>query len=188
MEIAIIGWGSLVWDPRDLPREGTWQEGGPRLSIEFSRISCDARLTLVIDKSNGNVVPTMHVLSPRASLDDARDDLKKREGTSDEKIGWVDITRGTSSPDTNPRQTDVHDVIRTWCQEHGYQAAVWTALDSNFKKETEREFSVEAAIAYLSGLPMNVRKKALKYIWNAPEFITTKVREAVKQRFGEQGA
>lgn len=124
MKIAIIGWGSLVWDPGDLPREGTWQEGGPRLPIEFSRISRDARLSIVIDKLNGNVVPTMHVLSPRWLLDDARDDLRKRAKTSDERIGWVDITRGTSSLDTNPRQADVHDVIRTWCQEHGYQATV----------------------------------------------------------------
>ena len=177
-----------MWDPRDLPREGTWQDDGPRLPIEFSRISRDACLTLVIDQVNGEVVTTMHVLSPRTALDDAREDLRKREGTSEEKIGWVDIGAGKSSHKQNPNQVDVHDVVRQWCQKHKYDAAVWTALKSNFKKETERVFSVEAANAYLSGLPKNVQKEALRYIRNAPDCVVTRVREEVKKRFGEQGA
>ena len=82
MTIAIIGWGSLIWDPRDLPREGIWQDDGPELPIEFSRISVDARLTLVIDPADGSPVKTRYVLSPRTSLDDAIEDLRSREGTS----------------------------------------------------------------------------------------------------------
>lgn len=38
-QIAIIGWGSLVWDPRDLPIESPWHDDGPELPIEFARIS-----------------------------------------------------------------------------------------------------------------------------------------------------
>ena len=44
MKIAILGWGSLVWDSRQLPHSGEWHTGGPVLPIEFSRVSKDGRL------------------------------------------------------------------------------------------------------------------------------------------------
>jgi hypothetical protein len=54
LKIVILGWVSLIWDPRGLPREGPWQEGGPIFPIEFSRVSNDCRLTLVIDPVDGS--------------------------------------------------------------------------------------------------------------------------------------
>ena len=52
MNIAILGWGSLVPDPRGLPIADGWHQAGPVLPIEFSRISKDGQragcLTLVI--------------------------------------------------------------------------------------------------------------------------------------------
>ena len=60
MNIAILGWGSLVPDPRGLPIAGGWHQGGPILPIEFSRISKDGQragcLTLVIDEAHGSEV------------------------------------------------------------------------------------------------------------------------------------
>jgi hypothetical protein len=187
MKIAIIGWGSLIWDPRDLPREGTWQGDGPELQIEFSRISRDARLTLVIDFTHGSPVKTMHVQSPRASLEDARNDLRKREGiTSDKKIGWVDVIHDTDSRRNATGQADVHTTIRNWCGEKGYGGAVWTALESNFEKETGIKFSADAAVSYLKRLPKNVQKEARKYIHNAPDCVVTQVRQKEKEEFGGQ--
>ena len=46
--IVCIGWGSLVWDPRDLPF-GPWHDDGPSLPVEFVRESSNRRITLVID-------------------------------------------------------------------------------------------------------------------------------------------
>jgi len=186
MRIAIIGWGSLVWDPRDLPREGTWQNDGPVLPVEFSRISQDARLTLVVDTEHGTPITTMHVLSPRTSLRDAIGDLSKREQTSVKRIGWVDIIRGADSQGEATEQADVHVKIREWCQGTGYDGAVWTALKSNFKLETGTEFSVGAVLNYLDCLPKNVRKEALRYIYNAPDCVITPVREKVVEQYGER--
>src|SRR5262245_36429307 len=99
MSIVILGWGSLIWDPRELPREGVWEQGGPTLRVEFSRVSRDARLTLVIDESAGAEVVTRFVRSPRTLIVDAIDDLAKREGTGKKHIGFIDLVAGRSSAD-----------------------------------------------------------------------------------------
>jgi hypothetical protein len=48
MQIAVIGWGSLIWCPGSLQIKSRWHSDGPALPIEFARISNDKRLTLVI--------------------------------------------------------------------------------------------------------------------------------------------
>src|SRR5437870_1628490 len=48
MQIAVIGWGSLIWCPGCLRIKSRWHCDGPALPIEFARISGDKRLTLVI--------------------------------------------------------------------------------------------------------------------------------------------
>ena len=69
MKIAILGWGSLIWLPKDLKFDTNsgWKENGPVLPIEFARISKDGRLTLVITP-NGTEVPTLYAVSSFDSL------------------------------------------------------------------------------------------------------------------------
>jgi hypothetical protein len=187
MRIAIIGWGSLIWDPRDLPREGTWQDDGPELKIEFKRISKDARLTLVIDSAAESLVKTKYVLSPRTCLDDAAEDLRSREGTSRKRIGWVNVTDNTTSGDQYGDQIDVHSIITCWCKKKRFDGAVWTALRPNFEKELEKPSTINEALCYLGKLPKNVRAEALRYIENAPDCVQTPFRKAVMKKFIEKG-
>jgi len=62
---------SLLWDPGTLAMDGNFQPAGPQLPIEFSRISGDSRLTLVVDESCGAACATYVTRSARADLNDA---------------------------------------------------------------------------------------------------------------------
>jgi hypothetical protein len=64
MKVLVLAWGSLVWDPGALRLASNWMEGGPVLPIEFSRISDDGRLTLVIDERHGVEEPPFRYLKP----------------------------------------------------------------------------------------------------------------------------
>ena len=58
MKIAVLAWGSLVWDPQDLQVAGKFAPNGPLLPIEFCRVSADGRLTLVVDETFGATCTT----------------------------------------------------------------------------------------------------------------------------------
>lgn len=181
MKIAIIAWGSLVWDPRALQVKSDWNSNGPPLTIEFSRVSKDGRLTLVIDPDKGAEVTTYFSQSSRSDLGDAIADLRDREGTIRKRIGFVEAGNDNSSITEFSDQIDVFQNIKDWCKYSNFDAAVWTALPSQFKDKTNMEFSVENAIAYLAGLPKSVKSNALKYIRDAPKGIITPVKERIEE-------
>jgi hypothetical protein len=169
--IGILGWGSLIWDPRGLPLSGVWHLGGPKLPIEFSRVSSDERLTLAID-SCAATVPTRYAISARADLDDAICDLAIREGTDKRNIGNVEAAAKTD--DT------VKEVIRSWAQKNGFDAVVWTDLKPNFKKKKQQAFSLEAAEKHLRQLSGVCQRNALLYIKKAPQEVVTPLRQHLR--------
>ena len=61
---AILAWGSLIWDPKDLEynKQLGWIYDGPNLPIEFARISKNGRLTLVITE-NGTFNKTFYTFA-----------------------------------------------------------------------------------------------------------------------------
>lgn len=72
MRIAILGWGSLLWDggPEFDKWHGPWEYDGPSLKLEFTRVS-EKRLkalTLVIDAEHGTETSVAWCLSKRAAL------------------------------------------------------------------------------------------------------------------------
>lgn len=181
MKIAILGWGSLVWDPGILRIASGWDTSGPVLPIEFSRISKGNRLTLVIDETNGVAVPTRFAISAFANLDEAIENLREREGSPDTRpIGFSNLFEGTESQVAVQRHPKACQTIKAWAQGKELDGVIWTALGPDFKNG---RFSVGAAIAHLRTLAAAERDVALTYIRNAPAEIRTPVRDKVEEEF-----
>jgi hypothetical protein len=186
MRIAILAWGSLVWDSRELAIAEAFRADGPRLPIEFCRVSGDGRLTLVIEEAFGTACQTYFAESASGDLDAAIENLRLREGMPSAKgVGFVDVGSGKQSDRANSRHPKAVAAIKTWIPAIGFDAAIWTALASNFR-ETDKAgepFSVEAAIRYLESLDAPQRSEALDYIRKAPPKVQTPVRAAVNERW-----
>jgi len=180
MKIAILGWGSLIWDTRVLRIVGDWRAGGPVLPIEFSRISTNGRLTLVIDETNGAAVTTRYARSACDNLDEAIADLREREGRpSMERIGFLNLVANTERDWARQNHPHACDKIKTWAQANTWQAVIWTALTSNFAFKQEESFTTNAAHRYLRGLTGESKTLALEYIHRAPEEVDTPLRRLV---------
>jgi|GEM_PF-173074 len=183
MRIAILGWGSLVWDPRELQVRGRWNDDGPLLPIEFARISSHGRLTLVLHSGVDNV-RTLWAYSGYEDLNPARENLREREGTSLERIGCVSVADNQSHCHTVP---EVCDIIRQWAEEKGLEAVVWTDLSSNFEDKTGMPLNEDNAVAYLRSLGGESLEKAEEYVRRAPSQVKTKIRERIERELGWTG-
>jgi cation transport regulator ChaC len=182
-KIAILGWGSLLWDSRPEfdQRHGAWRLDGPMLKIEFSRISASraGALTLVLDAQHGADTRVAYCLSLRTSLPLAIEDLRTREGTTLSNIAHVRAS-GTGQS----RDSVTQSAIAAWATVQKFDAVVWTDLQSNFRAKTKTQFSVDAATAYLRSLSVEGRRAAFDYIDKAPYFVDTPLRQARKRMTG----
>jgi len=177
MRIAILGWGSLLWEDRpefDKQHEA-WRFDGPSFKVEFSRISSSRQgaLTLVIDNNNGSPTTVAWCLSKRQSVEDAACDLRCREGTT---IANIEVRVSKQHDPSAPQ-----DPIIDWARKRNLDAVIWTALESNFEKKIKKAFSVDAAVAYIKRLDTCGKAEAAEYIWRAPEFVHTCVRDALQR-------
>lgn len=186
MRIAVLAWGSLVWDRRELRLAGPFEPVGPSLPLEFSRVSRDRRLTLVIDEYRG-ILRTTYV-APRSfsDLDEAIDNLQLREGMPDPAgVGFIDSHDRRRSDTAWQRHPRAMATIESWAMHAGYRAVIWTALASNFHEPDGAgvPFSIEAAMAHLAALDGPRLENALRYIRKAPPEIRSALREAVDRRW-----
>lgn len=168
MRIAVLGWGSLIWNPGGLSFVGDWQPNGPVLPIEFSRKSGNGRLTLVIDIVKGKKLPSRFAVSGFTNIAQAVENLRSRERTSTENIGYVDL-RGI----THRSRTTRYRAIKTWAKQNNFDAVIWTDLPPKF---TEKSFTVLRAVEYLKSLGNSDAEVARQYIQYAPEEIMTPLR------------
>ena len=181
MRICILGWGSLIWDTRPEfdDHHGPWKLDGPTVKLEFSRVS-ESRLkalTLVIDPAHGAPCRVAYAESTRRNPDDAICDLRSREGTVLRRIGamFLDGSRLHGGD-----QTTCAD-IRAWTLEKKCDVVVWTDLPANFEEETHKPFTVDAACNHLQGLSAEGKAQAAEYVWRAPDFVVTPLRQRLQQ-------
>ena len=181
--VAILGWGSLLWDLADLaPKvDGPWRMGaGPRLPLEFSRISPKRKgsLVVVIDPDHGAECPTHAIASRRGTVAAAALDLRLRErATGLRHIGSYCARTGRARGSTRETVTRV----AAWTRRTGAKGAVWTDLPRNFEAWTGTPFSVEAGLAYLAGLTGAGAVEARRYIDGAPATTVTPLRRRLSR-------
>ena len=185
MEIAILGWGSLLWEKHaefDKQHE-FWQYDGPSLKLEFSRVSRtrEDALTLVLDLNNGESCQVAYAFSKRNNPDDAICDLRCREGTTLENIGFYFFADESRK---KYREEEVLKDIQNWVLERKIDVVIWTDLASNFleKSKFKKPFSIEAALCHIQNLDNKGKAKAAEYVWRSPEFIDTPLRKALQSK------
>lgn len=182
MRICILGWGSLFWENRPAfdSFHGAWQLDGPTLKLEFSRVSRKTRLgalTLVIDPANGAECRVAYADSTRKDPEDAICDLRNREDTVRNHIGFMflDGSRVQGGDETTRAS------IRAWASEKKIDVVVWTDLPGDFEQKTGKPFTLDAACTHLQGLSPEGKAKAAEYVWRAPDFVVTPLRQRLQQ-------
>lgn len=180
--IACIGWGSLVWDPHNLPMRGQWHGDGPLLPIEFARESGAKagqrgdRITLVICDDTPRV-RTLWTLLDVPDLITARRRLAKREGIG--KRWETDI--GYWNCGTNTGEGRAAEAIAAWAGAQGLAAVVWTNLPCKFDGRDAMP-SGEQVVAFLKGLDDDKRALAEAYVRQAPAQIDTPCRLLIAEQ------
>lgn len=177
IKIAVLGWGSLIWSPRELKISSGWHPDGPFLPVEFARVSQDERLTLVL-YPGAEPVQVLWALSACSSLEEAVANLADREGTLRKRIGYYSLFDGLYRCDAAP---EALENIQSWADSRSFDAVIWTNLPANFVTKTKMPFSPENAVTYLQALKSDSLKKAKNYIIKAPKQVSTPVRRHVEE-------
>ncbi len=177
MRIAVVGWGSLIWDAGVLRIEnGEWHVGGPPLPIELSRVSKRrGYLTYVIDERHSRPVPTRFAISKSSTLEDAVANLACREGCPAHCIGFVEAGRATPYRSRTAQWRAIHE----WLGNapgllHG---AIWTDLEPRF----DGPFTLEGAVEFWRGMSADVESAARRYAELAPSEVDTDLRRRLRQ-------
>lgn len=183
MKIACIGWGSLIWNPGNLPIQNEWFNDGPLLPIEFTRQSSNGRMTLIIDKE-ATPVRTLWTLMTITKLDQAISALMVREGIK--KEGLVESVLVSYEEQTKKEDSEVDKIkltISKWLKAQDLDAAIWTNL--SFSNGTGKlRPSKQQVVEYLQTLNYETRKIAEEYIRKAPKQIDTEYRREIEMKLG----
>jgi hypothetical protein len=170
--IAVLGWGSLVWDPRTLPIRRRWFADGPLVRVEFLRESGGRRITLVLD-SEVPAVRSLWAIMDTIKLDDARKQLQEREG-----CGRVDDI-GYWQPVGGAVPSSILDLAK-WAECRSIDAVVWTALGAKFHGKDGLRPTADEVIGHLGGLVGTERDEAERYVRRAPPQIDTPYRRRIE--------
>ncbi len=172
--IAVLGWGSLVWDARELPIQREWFKDGPLVQVEFARQSRDKRITLVLEK-NSPAVRTLWAVMDCTNMEDATESLWNREGRPKREhiCKW---SKGERSPDL------IHG-LEAWIQSRSIEEVIWTGLPPTFN-DTENESMLEQILKHLNDLSGAERDNAERYVRKTPRQIDTPYRRMIESSLG----
>lgn len=170
--IACLGWGSLVWDPRELPIQSNWFKDGPLIQVEFARQSQDGRITLVLEPT-APPVRSLWAIMDTTDIAAARETLRLRE---DIPSGSANRIGAWSAGDPLPQL--IPD-LPEWVRARAIHGVVWTALPSKFDG-TERTPTEDEVVRYLGQLMGEQRKNAERYVRYTPAQIDTPYRRRIE--------
>jgi len=177
--IACVGWGSLIWDARNLDVDGVWRADGPMMPVEFARQSSNGRITLVLGQGFTPVPALWSVFNTR-DLAEARESLRVREGIPPSRAAEsIAQWRQGENPLSEPAA-----MISGWTAEKELEAAVWTSLPPKFGGVNGRVPTADEVVAYLRTLEGQARATAEQYVRRAPRQIATAYRRAIERALG----
>lgn len=183
---AILAWGSLTWDPKNLKflKNFGWQNDGPILPIEFARISNNGGLTLVITENGTPVTTYFTLVDFQTKVEDVIANLKMREGCNLRDIGYYISSKDDFFPENFKYKTE----IKNWAKGVNMKNVVWTNLPEKWEYKTENEEIIsvnpDERIEYLKNLPEEKKKLAEEYIRKAPLQTLTKYRILIEKELG----
>ena len=171
--IACLGWGSLVWDPRELPIQRKWFADGPFVKVEFARQSRDGRITLVLE-ANAPPVRSLWAIMDSTDLAEAKSALQQRESIPNNRSTAIgEWSKGDTSPEM------IID-LPEWTASNGVECVVWTGLPSKFKGQKGCTPKIEEVLEYLTKLTGSKRDNAERYVRYAPQQIDTPYRRRME--------
>lgn len=177
--IVCIGWGSLIWDRRNLDVDGHWRVDGPLLPVEFARQSSGGRITLVLGRGFAPVPALWSVFNTR-DLAEARESLRQRESIPRSRADdFIACWRRGENPLSDPDAT-----ISAWAARKDLEAAVWTNLPPKFGGIDGRIPTESEVVSYLRTQEGQARAAAEKYVRRAPRQVATAYRAAIEKSLG----
>lgn len=180
MEIACLGWGSLIWNPGSLNLASGWKCDGPELPIEFARESSDGRITLVLVeglKKSSALWAMLHAVN----IESAKAELARREGVAQHNIkhsiGYWDFNSDISNGKCS-------EEIAIWGEEKGLDGVVWTNLKYGLRASRDVLPNIIDIEEHLNSLSGTQRDIAEEYVRKTPTQIQTQFRSELEQRMG----
>ena len=164
--IVYLAWGSLYWNPEDLPIKN-WKTTNIKFPLEFSRVSDQGkgRLTLVIDEKNGTNNKIWYSETNLKNINLAINALKKREKTLKSNIAYINLKSKKERVINTPKY--IVTMIKEWANKNNIDTVIWTDLTSNWENIMGTKYSPQSAYKYFIESNLNVRLEILKYIYKA---------------------
>lgn len=163
-KIVYLGWGSLLWKYQKLKIDG-WKQTNLKLPLEFSRISQDGRLTLVIDPENGTLNKVWMTETKYKNIDNAIKALKQREKTLRSGISYVNLSKKKYRIQNTPPK--IGQEIVMWALENEIDVVIWTDLKSNWEKVRDTKYSLTDSIKYFKETEIITQMKIFDYVYGA---------------------